>query len=246
MTQLVSLELSRKCSKGCAFCYNASGPSEGTSWTEADVTAFLTDCAANGVEAFSFGGGEPLESELLWPALTALRGAAFRSLTTNGLPLRDPAVFDALVAAAPDKVHVSIHFPGRAPEVERVVAQVVALADAGVTSGVNLLVRSTELDAAASAARALHDAGVGNERIVYLPMRGAQDTPTPAQVAAVAGGKFQSTWCLSNCEKSARFVSVGADRRVGWCSYTTARRVLARPDHKALVEALDGLPLRYC
>lgn len=245
MLDRISLELSRLCSKGCGFCYNGSTRAGATSWTADDVVAFTTDCAAHGVRAFSFGGGEPLESpELLLPALAALRGRAFRSMTTNGLLLDGPWIA-RLVDAAVDKVHVSIHMPGDHDEVTRVIAQVHALAAAGIKSGINLLVRASQLPHAARAAAEARASGIANTRLVYLPMRG-RDVPTPAQVAQVAAEPFQSTSCLTGCAKSERFVSIGADRTVAWCSYTVARHPLSSPSYAALAAALTDLGLIDC
>jgi len=239
----VSLELGRRCSKGCWFCYNGSNAEGERTWEPEDVVAFARDCAAHDVKALSFGGGEPLEEPSLFAILRALDGILFRSLTTNGLPLE--ARFDDLVAARPDKVHVSIHFPGNDAEVGRVIAQVGALAGAGIKSGVNLLVRASTIDDARTATSRLYDAGIGPDRIVFLPMRG-EDTPTPAQIASVAGPKFQSMSCLSGCGKSPRFCSIGWDRSVAWCSYTTTRAKLAEPTWAAMLRALEGLGLRPC
>lgn len=255
----LSIELSELCSKGCAFCYNGSNRDGATAWDADELLAFVRDCAGRGgVKAFSFGGGEPLEApELLWPVLGELRGRAFRSMTTNGLLLDDAAIA-RLAEAGIDKVHVSIHAPRARDEVTRVIANVTALARAGVRSGVNLLVRKSQLDAAREAARALHAAGITNERIVYLPMRGT-DVPSARDVAAVAAvaagvsggtagttGRFQSTTCLSHCHASPRFVSISARKAVGWCSYTVERRVLEAPTYAALANALDGLGLVDC
>jgi molybdenum cofactor biosynthesis enzyme MoaA len=239
----ISLELSRRCGKGCSFCYNGSNPGGASHWPAADVIDLVKDCARNGVRAFSFGGGEPLEHPEVFAILIALRGTVFRSLTTNGLPL--PGVFDELVAARPDKVHVSIHFPGNGPEVQRVITQVTELQQAGIRSGINLLVRASGLAEVREAARRLHAAGIGNERIVYLPMRG-QDTPSPREMASVAGSHFQSMTCLAACGASPRFTSIDWERRVAWCSYTSARRLLEQPTWGALQRTLDGLGLKPC
>lgn len=240
----LSIELSELCSKGCGFCYNGSNREGAGSWDVDDLCAFVIDCAPV-VKAFSFGGGEPLESpHLLFPVLAALRGRAFRSMTTNGL-LLDAAAITALVDAAIDKVHVSIHTPSDRDEVTRVIANVQALAAAGLRSGVNLLVRKSRLAAAHAATRALHTAGISNERIVFLPMRGS-DVPTPAEVAHVAQAPFQSTTCLSHCHSSPRFVSISARRTIAWCSYTVERRPLASPTLRALLDAVDGLGLVDC
>lgn len=245
MIERLSIELTNRCGKACWFCYNGSHGGGGTAWTIDELDLFVRDCAAHGVKAVSFGGGEPLQYEGVFELLRRLDGALFRSLTSNGLLLHGETR-DRLVAARPDKVHLSIHFPGHRPEVERIVRQVHDLAGRGIRSGVNLLVMRSRLGETAEAARILRDAGIGNERIVYLPMRG-RDTPTPAEVAAVAGGlPFQSTSCLSACGKSPRFVSIGWDRQVAWCSYTTARRPLDDLSHAGLLRALEGLGLTFC
>jgi sulfatase maturation enzyme AslB (radical SAM superfamily) len=250
----ISIELGNRCDKACWFCYAGSEPTGETRWTVATALQFVGDCAANGVRAVSFGGGEPLQ----WPGLFELLRATsaipvgdgrvrlFRSLTTNGLLL--DTHFDELVAARPDKVHVSIHFTEH-PEVERVIAAVTRLAAAGVRSGVNLLIRRSKLEAAAATVARLASAGIGRDRVVFLPMRG-MDTPTAADVARVAGTApgepFQSMSCLAACAISPRFCAVSWDWTVGWCSYTRERRPLTAPTFAALKVALGDLGLRYC
>ena len=241
----VSIELTNRCSKACWFCYNHSLPEGDTRWTADELVSFVADCAAHGVKAVSFGGGEPLQYGDLFPVLERLRGALFRSLTSNGLLLHGE-LLERLIAAAPDKVHLSIHFPERDSEVRRVVRQVHELAERGIRSGINLLVARSNLPAARQAAETVRQAGIGNERIVYLPMRG-QDTPTPAAVAAVAGGRpFQSMTCLTTCGRSPRFCSIGWDRTVAWCSYTRMRRPLSALTYEGLTAALNGLGLEFC
>jgi sulfatase maturation enzyme AslB (radical SAM superfamily) len=241
----LSIEVTNRCAKACWFCYNHSHAEGATEWTPDELVGFVSDCAAHGVKAVSFGGGEPLEYDGLCDVLRRLRGTLFRSLTTNGLLLCGDRLA-ALLDAAPDKVHISIHFPERAAEVRRVVRQVHELAQRGIKSGVNFLVARSSLAAAATAAAAVRAAGVGNERIVYLPMR-VRDTPTPAEVARVAGGdRFQSMSCLMACARSPRFCSVGWDRRVAWCSYTEARVPLPELTYRGLAAALDGLGLKFC
>lgn len=245
MIERLSIELTNRCGKACAFCYNASGPGGATVWDVDEVVAFVEDCAAHGVLAASFGGGEPLEYAGLHDVLARLRGRIFRSITTNGL-LLDATAVRRLVEAAPDKVHVSLHAPERRAEVVRVASQVHMLAAAGVRSGVNLLVARSRLAEARAAAAVLAASGIPADRIVFLPMRG-RDTPTPAEMASVAGTpRFQSMSCLAACGRSPRFAAVRWDKTVAWCSYTTARRPLAAPTWHALVGALDGLGLAYC
>lgn len=239
----LSIELTRTCAKACSFCYNGSNPEGDRGWTPDEVVALVRDAAAHGLCAVSFGGGEPLESAALFPALRALDGQVFRSVTTSGLGLDD--ALPELLAARPDKVHVSIHHPDREAEVSRVIAQVGALAAAGIPSGVNLLVRRSGLDAAARAVHRLAAAGIGPERTMILPMRGA-DTPSADEIGRVGGPRFQSVTCLVRCGPSPRFVSLDSQKRAAWCSYTVTRRVLPSLDHAGLRQALDGLGLQPC
>lgn len=240
----ISIELTNLCAKACSFCYNHSDPTGALAWPADDLIAFVQDCANNGVKAVSFGGGEPLQYPDLYKVLDALSGKIFRSMTTNGLLLQEH--LDRVAAARPDKVHISIHYPQDRDEVERVTQQVIALQDRGIKSGVNLLVGKSWLQDAAQAARHLHDHGIDNSRIVYLPMR-IYDTPSPDEVASVAGGsRFQSTTCLSACGISRRFCSISADRTVGWCSYTTSRSKLQGLCHADLMHALHDLDLVFC
>lgn len=245
MIERISIELTNQCSKHCSFCYNHSNPNGLTSWTVEEVVKFVKDCGENGTQAVSFGGGEPLEYLGIFEILKQLKGLLFRSLTSNGL-LLDEALLEQMIEAAPNKVHLSIHFPQNHQEIDRVIRQVHQLADCGICSGVNLLVVRSNYQAAYQAAATLHKAGIGNDRIVYLPMRGA-DTPTPQQIACVAGDTlFQSMSCLANCRRSPRFCSISWDKQVAWCSYTSARRLLRSLAAKALEEALQDLPLVFC
>jgi sulfatase maturation enzyme AslB (radical SAM superfamily) len=216
----VSIELTQRCKKSCWFCYSGSHPGGGTEFRPEEVTALVRDLASQGMRAVSFCGGEPLEYEGIFDILHDLRGVLFRSLTTNSLSLRDDTVVAALANAAPDKVHISIHFPDRESEVGRVISQVAMLEAHGIRSGVNVLVRRSDLGAARVAVQRLDAAGIGPDRRVLLPMRG-QDTPSATEVAQVAGGgAFQSMTCLMACGKSPRFCSIAWDKTVAWCSYT--------------------------
>ena len=240
----ISIELTNQCDKGCWFCYNHSQPSGQTEWKVDEVVSFVCDCEKNGTRAVSFGGGEPLQFDGVFEILESLDGLLFRSMTTNGLKLDEN--FDRVIAARPDKVHLSIHFPHVIKEVDRVIRQVTQLDQAGVTSGVNLLVQKSNLEATEAAAIRLQDSGIENDRIVFLPMRSA-DTPTPQEVFQIAGAKpFQSMTCLSKCGKSERFCSIGWDKTAAWCSYTTSRRRMSSLDHEGLIAALYDLDLAFC
>lgn len=241
----LSIELTNQCSKQCHFCYNSSHPIGNTTWTADELITFVTDCAQAGTQAVSFGGGEPLEYPALFEVLQRLQGMVFRSVTSNGLHLWG-STLRRLVSVHPDKVHLSIHFPEQLWEVNRVMAQVKQLESLGIRSGINLLVSASKLTGAGQAAQTLRESGIANDRIVYLPMRG-KDTPTPQQVAEVAGQEpFQSMTCLTNCQKSDRFCAVTWDKKVAWCSYTSAQRPLAALTAKALDKALQDLPLIFC
>ena len=240
----ISIELTNRCQKGCWFCYNHSNAAGRDVWTADEIVSLALDCRDHGTRAVSLGGGEPLESPILFEVLRRLDGELYRSVTTNGLLLTEERL-ESLVAARPDKVHVSLHFPESKSELARVSRQVTLLAERGIRSGVNLLVARSQLASAAKAARELQAAGIGNERIVYLPMRG-RDTPTPREIAMVAGGPFQSMTCLGGCSRSPRFCSIGWDRQVAWCSYTVSRRPLSQLSHAGLSAALDNLPLLFC
>lgn len=240
----ISIELTNRCQKGCWFCYNHSGPQGGTQWQVDEVLALVRDCHRHGVQAVSFGGGEPLLYDGWREVLTELDGHLFRSLTTNGQLLE--RAWDDVLAARPDKIHISIHFPEDPDEVRTAGARVMRLERAGIRSGVNLLVARSRLGAASVAAATLHAMGIGNDRIVYLPMRG-EDTPSANEVSRVARNRaFQSMSCLSGCEKSDRFCSIGWDQTVAWCSYTASRKKLAELSYAGLCAALVPLPLVFC
>lgn len=240
----LSIELTNQCQKACWFCYNESSSKKSTTWTVEEICRFVRDCASKGIRAVSFGGGEPLEFAGTFDILKDLDGILYRSLTTNGLGLG--MAFDALVASRPDKVHVSIHFPGNSHEVERVIQQVHQLAEAGIASGINLLVQASKLNLATECAKRIRDAGIANQRIVYLPMRG-KDTPTPSQLAQVAGDKsFQSMTCLFECGRSPRFACIGWDKQVAWCSYTGSRRTMTELSFTGLTTVLQNLGLQFC
>jgi hypothetical protein len=246
----VSLEPSRRCSKGCSFCYNGSSALGDVGFTAAQVIGLGEDLARNGVTSLSIGGGEPLEWTGLFETLEALGDVLSRSFTTNGLEFeRRPALLDEVARVRPDKVHVSIHATDSEREVTRVLEQVLALDERGVPTGVNLLVKRSRLDSARHATERLRGAGLGPEHVVFLPARGVPgELPTPEEVAWVATGArsggpgFQSMSCLRGCARSDRFVSIGADWTVAWCSYTVARRRLTAPTWAALIAALSPSP----
>ena len=73
------------------------------------------------------------EYPFLLEVLDATRNRLFRSITTSGLRL--DAALEVLTAAAPEEVHVSIHHPEDAAEVERVAREVKSLEARGIRAG---------------------------------------------------------------------------------------------------------------
>lgn len=248
--EVVSIELTNLCSKACDWgtskCYNSSNPKGATLWVVDELAGFIKDLAENGVRAVSFGGGEPLQYREFWPLMEAVsRVPVFRSMTTNGLPLTEEKI--KRLAGYLDKVHVSIHFPDNEAEVTRVIGQVLALESAGLKSGINFLVAGkTEIEQAA--VRRIVEAGIGPERVVFLPMRmgGAVDMVKFKAVAGVMGEKWQSMSCLLACKSSPRFASVGWDRRAGLCSYTVAKTLMKELTYAGMAEAIGQKELVYC
>lgn len=44
MLRLISIDVTNRCEKGCAFCYNRSSPEGETRWSVGELTDLLTDC----------------------------------------------------------------------------------------------------------------------------------------------------------------------------------------------------------
>ncbi len=215
----IAIDLSRQCSKKCNFCYNQSGPVARLSgWDGRCVVDFVQDCAAHGTQAFSFGGGEPLEYPDLFSVLRQTDRMVFRSFTTNGVLLDQAYMWKELLASRPDRVQISLHDPGNRDECQWVAGYVNALARQGIRSGINLLIRASGVVQAQVARTWLWKQGIGNDRIVYVPMK-FQDEPLALDIAGIAGGKpFHSASCLTGCRVSSRFCSIDAEARVGRCS----------------------------
>lgn len=248
MVKLVSIELTNYCTKACPFCYAKSTPTGQTFWKPEVLDSFVRDLAAHGVEAVSFGGGEPLQYEGLWDFLGRIRDVdVFKSMTTNGLLLTSGLI--ERLRPYLNKIHVSIHFPENTAEVERVIRQVQEIAVLGIKSGINFIVRGKKESKEIEAIQAIKDAGIGADRVIFLPMRGKGYALGPDAVKPVASTlseKFQSTWCLLECQKSERFASVDWQGRVGWCSYTESKTQMKEFTYDGLVRALNSKELVYC
>jgi len=244
--QKLSIEVTNQCQKGCSFCYNKSNTSGTSNWTRSNLVDFILDCKQSGTEAVSFGGGEPLLFEGIFDVLAELTGLLFRSLTTNGLLLDDSSVYRALMRSRPEKVHISIHNPADREEVTRTIRQVKKLEDDGVSGGINLLVHHSSLEETRHTSEQIRLSGIGSRQVIYIPRHG-EDSPSAEEVAYAAGQTpFQSVSCLQGCRRKPGFCAVGWDQKVGWCSYTSSRKLLNEPTASGLEEALTDLQLTPC
>lgn len=245
MIELLSIDLSNYCSKQCSFCYNHSRKEGATLWKPEEVVAFASDCVKNGVKSVSLGGGEPFEYEGVFNVIDALFSLCYLSVTTNGLPLADEAVWARLMRHKPDKVHVTIHQPDCDYEVDRVLRLVKRLAPTGIKPGLNLLVGADKVDFARTVYTKFMEV-LTPEQIILIPQRYG-NTPTPKQIARVAAGRpFQSPSCLLQCSRPANFASVTWNKKVGSCSYSPSKVSLSSLDFNGLVTALKNVEWMGC
>jgi MoaA/NifB/PqqE/SkfB family radical SAM enzyme len=250
--KLVSIELTNLCQKGSLCksfgCYAKSNPEGATFWTPYVLGEFIRDLAKNGIEAVSFGGGEPLQFEGLWAFLEMIKDLPiFKSMTTNGLLLGNRT--EERLAAHLNKVHVSIHFPENDWEVKRVIRSVRDLEKTGLKSGINFIVKGWDLKKEKEAVRQIRNEGIDADRVVFLPLRGKGihvNADRFKEVAQILSEKFQSTWCLLECKKSDRFVSVNWEGYVGWCSYTPSKTRMQDFTYAGMMGALGEKELAYC
>lgn len=246
MIELLSIDLSNYCSKQCSFCYNHSTRAGNTLWKPQEVIAFASDCIHNGgVKAVSLGGGEPFEYEGVFEIVDPLYPLCYLSVTTNGLPLEAPTVWHHLTQHKPDKIHVTIHQPENPQEVERVLNLVQRIARIGIKPGVNLLVGADNTDNAATVYQQL-SLLLTPKQIILVPQR-YSNTPTPKQLASVAGGKpFQSPSCLLECRPPQNFCSVSWDKKAAPCSFAPRKEPLPSLDFAGLEAALKNVRWKRC
>ena len=102
MIEMLSIDLSNYCSKGCPFCYNNSNSIGETAWKLEEVIEFLKDCIANGIKAVSLGGGEPFEYDGIFQIIEAIYPLCYLSVTSNGLPLENELIWHKLIKTKPD------------------------------------------------------------------------------------------------------------------------------------------------
>ena len=245
MIELLSIDLSNYCSKQCAFCYNHSNKEGNTVWQPDEVIRFATDCIKHGVKSVSLGGGEPFEYEGVFEVIDALYPQCYLSVTTNGLPLEKPEIWEQLCQHKPDKIHLTIHHPDIEAEVARVERQIASVAELGIKPGVNLLVGADNVAATKDVYARLMKI-LKADQIIVIPQR-YSNTPTPKQLAEIAGGKpFQSPSCLLKCKRPINFCSVSWDKKVNSCSYAPGKVALEMLDCNGMMNALEKVCWQRC
>lgn len=243
--ELLSIDLSNYCSKQCPFCYNHSRREGNTLWKPQEVIDFASDCISHDVKAVSLGGGEPFEYDGVFEVIDALYPKCYLSVTSNGLPLENERIWGMLNVHKPDKIHVTIHQPENDVEVMRVKRQVQQIASIGIKPGVNLLVGADKIEFAKKVYNQLIEI-LNNDQIILVPQR-FSNTPSPKQLASVAGGKpFQSPSCLLKCQRPTNFCSVSWDKKVNSCSFAPNKVPLETLDYAGLIKALEMVKWEKC
>ena len=243
--EMLSIDVTNYCSKECPFCYNHSHREGNTMWLPQEIISFATDCVDHGVKAISLGGGEPFEYEGIFDVICDLQRKCYLSVTSNGLPLEDEAVWNKLLSARPDKIHITIHRPQDDDEVLRVLEKMALLQEIGIKPGINLLVGADNIQAA-KAAYGKATKILAFDQIILVPQR-FSNTPSPKQLASVSiGHPFQSPSCLLSCIRPTKFASVSWDKKVNSCSFAGGKTVLTTLDFAGLREALSKVSFRSC
>ena len=246
MLDRISIDLSNYCSKQCDFCYNHSTKEGNVMWTAEELIPFILDLHKHGIDAVSFGGGEPFEFDGIFNLISNLMDEMYVSVTSNGLPLENEEIFSKLIQNKPDKVHITIHHPENEPEVERVIKMVKRISENEIKSGVNLLVSDFNSAEAKKVYADLINNGITADRIILIPRRFTCE-PTPKQLSEIAGGKpFQAPACLTGCQKPTDFCSLSWDKKVNWCSYAGGKQPLKELDFKGLMDALNIVEFGCC
>lgn len=246
MLDRISIDLSNYCTKQCDFCYNHSTKEGNVLWTVEELIPFILDLHEHGIEAVSFGGGEPFEYDGIFKLISSLMSEMYVSVTSNGLPLEKESVFAEVLENKPDKIHITIHHPENKEEVDRVIRLVKKISEVGIKSGVNLLVSDFNAVEAKSVYDELLSNGITSDRIILIPRR-FTCMPTSKQLSEVAQGKpFQSPSCLTGCKKPTEFCSVSWDKKVNWCSYAAGKQPINELSYKGLMDALNQVKFGCC
>ncbi len=245
MIELLSIDLSNYCSKQCSFCYNHSRREGNTIWQPSEVIDFASDCIKHGVKAISLGGGEPFEYKGVFEVIDALFPQCYLSVTSNGLPLENKETWGMLETHKPDKIHLTIHQPDNEAEVSRVENRLMAIDSIGIKPGLNLLVGSDMVEYAKGVYARICKI-LKSDQIILVPQR-FSNTPTPKQLASVAGGKpFQSPSCLLECHRPVNFCSVSWDKKINSCSFASGKEPLETLDFNGLEQALRQVKWGSC
>ena len=242
----VAIDLTNSCSKNCFFCYNKSHNDGDTLWEPNEVVSFALDCFKSGVEAFSLGGGEPLEYDGIFEIIDNIKDYLYTTVTSNGLRLEDKDFFEEFIHHLTDKIHISIHFPEDKSEVNRVISMVKKLEKYPLKSGINLLVSTNNVSESKNVLRKLEENGIGRERIIILPMK-YQFSPSEEEIIEVTGRKpFQSPSCILGCKRPLHYCSVTWNKMVSPCSYSPSKIVLDYITYEGLIRALSSVEFKSC
>lgn len=214
-------------------------------WKPSEVIAFASDCIKHGIKAVSLGGGEPFEYERIFEVIEALYPKCYLSVTSNGLPLETPDIWQKLERCKPDKIHITIHQPNNEEEVNRVESLLPKIEAIGIKPGLNLLVGADKIEAATVVFQRMMKI-LNGDQIILIPQR-FSNTPTPKQLASISDGKpFQSPSCLLNCKRPVDFCSVSWDKKVNSCSFASGKEILETLDYAGVMKALSRVQWNGC
>ena len=167
------------------------------------------------------------------------------SVTSNGLPLEEAGVWQKLELCKPDKIHITIHQPNNENEVNRVESLLLRINSIGIKPGLNLLVGADNIKAATIVFQRMMKI-LDSDQIILVPQR-FSNTPTPKQLASVAGNKpFQSPSCVLKCQRPKNFCSVSWNKMVNSCSFATGKQLLETLDYNGLISSLDKVNWNSC
>ena len=244
--QRLSIDLSNRCSKACDFCYSGSFPDGKTMWQPEEIFDLVKDCAKNGLQAVSLGGGEPFEYEDVFEVISVLTPILFVSVTSNGLPLKNREIWNKLLKNKPDKIHFTIHNPENDEEINNTLYLIGLLKKKNIKAGINLLVSSDRIEETKQLTQRLVRLGISRKEIIFVPRRFSLQ-PTPQQVLEAAGNEpFQSPSCLVDCRPSERFCSLSWDKQVNFCSYSPSKATLQEISYNGIINALDSINFKTC
>ena len=215
-------------------------------WQPQEVVDLVKDCAKNGLQAVSLGGGEPFEYEGVFEIISALTPILFVSVTSNALPLKNREVWSNLLINKPDKIHFTIHSSDDEEEVDNVLYFIELLKQETIKTGINLLVSSDRIEKTKQLTQRLVRLGISRKEIIFVPRRFSLQ-PTPQQVLEAAGHEpFQSPSCLVDCRPSERFCSLSWDKQVNFCSYSPSKATLQEISYNGIINVLDSINFKSC